>query len=247
MEKKQILVADDDQVARMLILKVLQMRDYEAVAVEDGKTALEALQSAKWDLLVLDLNLKGIKGFDLIDQARKLFPRLKVIILTGHGSLETAIEAIHKKVCDYMLKPALPKDILKSVDTAFRECEVPVKLPAQQANTFIPSVQNIPIMINKIYIYDSSKRRIRKNDLTVNLTQTENTIFAYLAEYQNKVVSHQELVNYTYGFKISNLEAAKMLRPVICRIRRKFQALNCESEIIQNVRGKGYLVESDLE
>jgi len=243
MGKKSILVVDDDKIARMLILKVLQMRNCEAVAIEDGKKALQALQDRKWDLLILDLELPGIKGLDLIKEAVKLFPKLKTIILTAHGSLETAIEAIHYRVFDYLLKPALPRDILSSVDNALGE-EIDLKSETKIPESYVPAMApSGPIKISDNLVYDSSKRRIREKDVVVNLTQTENTIFAYLAEYQNRVVSHEELVEYAYGYKVSKTEAAKMLRPVICRIRNKFLVFKEQINVIQNVRGKGYLVE----
>lgn len=247
MAKKSILVVDDDHIARMLILKVLQMRDYEAVAIEDGKKALEVLHDRNWDLLILDLELPGIKGLDLVKEAINLFPKLKIIILTAHGSLETAIEAIHYKVSDYLLKPALPRDILNSVDNALRE-EMEFKAAAKIPSVYTPAMaQSGPIQISRSLIYDSAKRRIREDDVIINLTQTENTIFAYLAEYQNKVVSHEELVEYAYGYKVTKTEAAKMLRPVICRIRNKFLLFRGQANVIQNVRGKGYLVELKVE
>lgn len=247
MNKKQILVIDDDQIARMLILKVLQMRDYEAFALEDSKKALETLHQKKWDLLILDINLSGIKGTEVIKQAREMDENLKIVILTSHGTLDTAIQAIHYKVYDYMLKPALPRDILKSLDEALREPEC-IKISVNNKVPIRATIEPVGVInIDNKYFYDSSKRRVRAGTQVVNLTQTENTIFAYLAEFKNRVVSHEELVEYAYGYKLTKVEAAKMLRPVISRIRTKFFDFGPKEEIIQNVRGKGYLVESSAE
>ncbi len=243
MEKQHILVIDDDQVARMLILKVLTMRGYEAVAAADGAQGLAHLEKRRWDAVILDLDLPDIQGLNLLKQLFEQKPDLRVIILTAHGTLDSAIQALRFKAVDYLLKPATPGDILKSVEKACKAEENPEKdLSVSSTNVPASRKQQI-IKLTKTVKYDYNRRKIDDGEKIVYLTSTENNIFKFLLDKHNEVITHSELVEYAHGYQVDKDEAARILRPVICRLRMKLEKIYGGNNWLQNVRGSGYLLE----
>ncbi len=247
MEKQHILVIDDDQVARMLILKVLTMRGYEAVAAEDGAQGFAQLEKRRWDAVILDLDLPDIQGLNLLKQLFEQKPDLKVIILTAHATLDSAIQALRFKAVDYLLKPATPGDILKSVEKACKAEESSNKdLIATSASIPTSKKQQV-IKLNKTVKYDYNRRKLDNGDKLVYLTSTENNIFKYLLDKHNEVITHSEIVEYAHGYQVDKDEAARILRPVICRLRMKLEKVSGGNQWLQNVRGSGYLLEIQRE
>jgi DNA-binding response OmpR family regulator len=244
MEKKRILVVDDDQVARMLILKVLTMRGHHAKDVKTGLEALEQLEHHAWDAMILDLELPDIQGLNILEQALAEKPDLKIVILTAHGSLDTAIKALQFKVVDYLLKPVIPGDILRSMDKAFApEAQIDVKEIGKKGEGSGSSKRSHVIEIAKNITYDFNRRKIDDGIHVIYLTSTENNIFKCLIDKKNQMISHVELVEYAHNYQVEPREAVKILRPVICRLRTKLEKIKGGGQWLQNVRGSGYLLE----
>jgi len=244
MEKKRILVVDDDQVARMLILKVLTMRGHQAKDVKNGLEALEQLEHHPWDAMILDLELPDIQGLSILEQVIAEKPDLKIVILTAHGSLDTAIKALQFKVVDYLLKPVIPGDILRSMDKAFApESQIDVKQNQNKTSSMGNSKRSHIIEIAKNITYDFNRRKIDDGTHVVYLTSTENNIFKCLIDKKNQMVSHMEIVEYAHNYQVEVKEAVKILRPVICRLRTKLEKIAGGGLWLQNVRGSGYLLD----
>jgi excisionase family DNA binding protein len=105
LERARVLVVDDEQPVRDLIAKTLTMADYEVDAAEDGPTAIERLKSKDYDLMITDLKMPGMDGLTVIRHARRMYPTLPVVIITGYSTEASAIEAINLGVCGYLTKP----------------------------------------------------------------------------------------------------------------------------------------------
>lgn len=100
-----LLVADDEEGFRELLRQRLQRKGYTVTAVADGTGALAALAAEEFDAAIFDLKMPGADGITVLRKAREVQPTLPVLILTGHGSIETAIEAIRAGAYDYLTKP----------------------------------------------------------------------------------------------------------------------------------------------
>ena len=118
---RRVLVVDDEESIRELLTKTLALAEYEAQAVSDGKAGLELLRREPWDLLIADLRMPEMDGLSLIREARRLHPRLPVIIITGYSSESSAIQAVNLGVVGYLVKPFRIPQILSAVAKALGE------------------------------------------------------------------------------------------------------------------------------
>jgi excisionase family DNA binding protein len=114
----RLLVADDEPSIRELLGKTLALADYHVDSVADGRSALERLRIDPYDLLIADLRMPGVDGLQLIREARRFSPDLKVIIITGHSSESAAIEAVNLGVNGYLTKPFRVAQVLSAIAKA---------------------------------------------------------------------------------------------------------------------------------
>lgn len=103
--KIKLLIVDDEISFLNSIAKRLEMRDFDVTKAKDGKEALDAARSEKFDLALVDLKMPGMSGQQLLECLRKDHRFLEVIILTGHGSLESAVECTKLGAFSYLPKP----------------------------------------------------------------------------------------------------------------------------------------------
>ena len=113
--KGRILIADDERTIRETVSMILNEEDYDTDAVSNGKEALELLEIKNYDILITDIKMPEMDGMELISQSFKICPQTSVIIITAHGSIESAIDALRKGAFDYILKPFDFDDLLLRV------------------------------------------------------------------------------------------------------------------------------------
>jgi DNA-binding NtrC family response regulator len=102
----QLLIVDDEPVARRLVRAILAQQGYTTVdEAEDGNMALAALKATAYDLVLLDKNLPGIDGLEVLEQGKRLRPGCEFIMITAYGSMETAIRAMDLGASSYLTKP----------------------------------------------------------------------------------------------------------------------------------------------
>lgn len=114
----RILVVDDDPSVLTSIAEMLQEQGYDAVIAASGEDGLERLATDRPDLMICDIQLPGINGLDTFRTLKKSHPKMPVILMTAHGTTETAIEATMLGAFDYLLKPFDPDEMLQLVDRA---------------------------------------------------------------------------------------------------------------------------------
>jgi two-component system nitrogen regulation response regulator GlnG len=101
----RVLVADDEDGLRWVLEKGFRGAGYQVTAVADGEVALREAQAHAFDLVLLDVRMPGVDGLTLLDRIRALRPETQVVIMTAHGTMETAIQAMQRGAYDYLTKP----------------------------------------------------------------------------------------------------------------------------------------------
>ncbi|HEX7086517.1 MAG TPA: response regulator [Vicinamibacterales bacterium] len=115
---RRVLIVDDEPSVRDVLSRTLSMAEYVVEATGDARSALDRLRLADFDLLIADLRMPGMDGLALIREARRLQPSLKVIIVTGYSSEQSAIEAVNLGVVGYLIKPFRVPQVLSAAARA---------------------------------------------------------------------------------------------------------------------------------
>ncbi len=103
--KPNILVVDDDRSICKLIGSLLEMEGYPHQIVRQGEAAIEAIGQARYDIVISDIYMGDVSGLDVLDAVRSSSPESEVVIMTAHGSVETAVGAVRAGAFDYISKP----------------------------------------------------------------------------------------------------------------------------------------------
>src|SRR3954453_11656288 len=117
----KVLVVGDETPIRTSMSDILRRRGYEVVSAASGEEALGLIHQQPFDLFLLDLRLPGLSGIDVAQRGHELQPDAAIIILTGHGSLDSAVEGIHLGIFDYLLKTSSPQQVLARVAAAIAQ------------------------------------------------------------------------------------------------------------------------------
>jgi DNA-binding response OmpR family regulator len=233
----RVLIVDDEEVARISLAEILRLEGYTIKAVGSGQAAVDTLRSATFDVMILDLKMPGMSGMDVLRTLVDTLQELKIIVLTAHGSMDSAIQALRFRVHDYLLKPVLPEQIVESIESAL------LSKKNEQEGKDGAGGHGRYFSLPGGSILDFNKRTITWKEGNLSLTPTEARLMTVLVESLGLLITHSELVLSCQGYKVDNEEAAKILRPVVSRLRQKMAVLPAWDEWIKNVRGAGYVLE----
>lgn len=119
MEKFRVLIVDDEIDFVETIVKRLKDRGLDAVGATGGKEALELMEHKDFDVAVLDVKMPGMDGIETLREMKKRKPFMEVIMLTGHGSVESGIQGLQLGAYNYVMKPVPLNDLLKQMTQAY--------------------------------------------------------------------------------------------------------------------------------
>ena len=254
----KLLIVDDEQHIRFFLERLLSREGYEVTTAADGTAAIAALPQG-FDLALLDINLgRGPSGMDVLDIIHQHYPDTVVILLTGQGSLETAVAALRRGAHDYLFKPCMADEIRQSVrqglekrHTLHKHTQLISQLEQQLSNTLadirgavVPPAPKTtaapPLPLDKPLVIDKERFTAEINGRALPLTPIEFHILAYLVEQAPQVVTAQQIVYVTHQYRTDALEASTIVRSHIYRLRQKIKEAGYAYELIRTVRGVGY-------
>ncbi len=119
MSTMNLLLVDDEEMFLSTTQKLLEKRGVKTLTCTNGYDALELLGTRRIDVVVLDIKMPGIGGIDVLSKIKQKKPDVEVILLTGHASVETAVEGLKLGAFDYLIKPATISEIMAKVEEAF--------------------------------------------------------------------------------------------------------------------------------
>ena len=239
--KQNILVVDDEPVARQSLTDILKLEGYIVSAVANGQAAVEHVRTHTVDLMIVDLKMPGMDGLEVIQVINQTSPETEIILLTAHASMESAVQALRLQIHDYLSKPASPPQILASVKKGLSRKTTKNRV---SVSTGSDNAQDIYTLKDGTSV-DLSRRQIKFKSRIEHLTPAEGRLLRILMENESKVFSHRELVLLVQGYDTSQQEAPEILRPLVSRLRHKLEAFPSLSEKVVSVRGTGYLYEGN--
>jgi len=235
--KNNIMVVDDEPIARQSLSDILRLEGYNVTAVPNGELAVEHIRRYSVDLILLDLKMPGMNGLDVVQVVNQVAPDTEIILLTAYGSMESAVEALRQRVHDYLLKPASPMQILESVKKGLERREARIS-----ENGHVAAVLQTYKTSDGTEV-DLMRRTVTRGAKEESLTPAEGHLLKVFLENTGKVFSHRELVLLVQGYDVSQREAQEILRPLVSRLRHKLNEFPALFERIRSVRGTGYVFE----
>jgi DNA-binding response OmpR family regulator len=226
MDRKRILVIEDDAPIRRGIVDALEISGYVVLEAARGDTGLEAALRESYDLLLLDLVLPARDGLTILEEVRRIRATTPVIILTARGEESDRLRGFRLGADDYVVKPFSVKELLARVEAVLRRSpERPLE------------VQRLPIPGG---VADLARCEIVFDDGTrCELCERERELLHYLAANPGRAVSREELLQRVWQVDPRGLET-RTVDMHVARLREKLRDNGEEPEVVVTVRGKGY-------
>jgi len=223
--RPRILIVDDDPVIRKFVRANLEARDYQTLMAADGAEALEIIEREQPDLLILDIMMPGIDGFEVCRRLRE-WSQIPIIMLSARGDVADKVECLNLGADDYLTKPFGVEELLARVKAVLRRTEAAHAIPARPSFT----CDNIEI--------NFSQRRITVADREVRLTPTEYNLLQELTFNAGKVLTHSMLLGKLWGPEYG--AEKEYLRVFIGRLRKELEPDPENPKYIITIPGVGY-------
>jgi two-component system KDP operon response regulator KdpE len=225
MDKKRILIVDDDPAIIRLLSANLKARGYEAVTAINGEESLEALQKEFIDLIILDIMMPKVDGVEVCRRIRQ-WSDVPIIILSARGDEKDKVKCLELGADDYLTKPFGIAELMARIKTAFRHRGNAGVAPTQ-ANFVCDDLE-----------INFAKRLVTVGGAEVALTPTEYAMLQHLAVNSDKVLTHSMLLQSVWGSEYSSEK--EYLRVFVGRLRRKLEPDPKNPRYIQTIPGVGY-------
>ena len=256
----RILIVDDEENIRTGLRAILLKDGHEVNDVGSAEGALRLLETFSCEVAIVDIRMPGMSGVELLHEIRSLWPFVAVIMLTGHATLESAMKALKEGAQDYLLKPAPPDAIRKSVADAL----VAARRQREQAQlmsslrTSMERLGQIPasptptgsepanpeIIIGDLII-DPQAHQVWRDNQPISLTPSEFQLLLTLSERSGRVIDYVALVQLSLDYVAEPWEAKELIKRHIFSLRQKIEPEPSTPIYILNVRGVGYRVAAD--
>lgn len=220
----RILVVEDEIELCNTIAQGLEIDGYAVDTCYDGTKAYELIYVENYDLVILDLNLPGMDGIEIIKEIRKTNNEVKILILSARGSVSDRVKGLDLGANDYLIKPFAFEELEARIRNLLRRQFV-------QANTVLE--------FDKIKL-DTVKRTTYIHNKEITLTKKELGILEYLLLNQTRVVSKEELIEHVWNIDADSFSNA--VRVHIATLRKKLKT-ELGYDIMQTKIGEGYYLE----
>jgi len=224
--KARILVVEDEPAIRDGLLDVLVFHGYDVASADDGRQGLELALTGRFDLLLLDIMLPGIDGYEICDRVREKDREQPIVMLTAKTRDEEIIEGLKLGADDYVGKPFSIQQLLLRIEAVLRRSR---KL---QAADQLLTLDGVTIDLRNLTATSGGDE--------VRFTRREIEVIRYLAGNSERPVSREELLEKVWGYARELAIETRTVDIHIAKIRRKIEADPSEPVNLVTVRGAGY-------
>lgn len=232
MDNKVILVVDDDKDIRNMIKIYLQNDNYNVVLAKDGSEALEMIENAKVDLVVLDIMMPGMDGMETCMKIREKY-KMPIIFLSAKGEDMDKIMGLSAGGDDYLTKPFNPMELTARVKANIRRVDIFDKIEGDDDKEDIITIDNLTINIDTHQVF--------YKDEEIHLTKTEFDILKLLASNRGMVFSIEKIYNKVWKdeFFVTDNTVTVHIR----KLREKLKDDYKNPKYIKTIWGVGYKIE----
>lgn len=223
MKSPKILLIEDESTIRRFLKVSLESNSFEVLEAVNGKEGMSMAGSHRPDVILLDIGLPDIDGFDIIKKLRE-WSSTPIIVLTVHDREEEKVLALDLGADDYLTKPFGVPELLARIRVVLRRSS------AEDGKD--------PIFRSGHFEMDRSAHVVKVSGKEVHLTSTEYDLLAVLVKHAGKVVTHRMLLKDVWG--PNSVEHIQYLRVYMGQIRKKLKTFNEDIELISTEPGVGY-------
>jgi len=220
---KRILLIEDEEAISIGVTHALEAAGYEVECAADGRTGLTRGLTAESDLILLDIMLPFVDGFEIAKQLREKGVDTPIIMLTAKGSEDDKLKGLSIAADDYITKPFSIKELLARVNAVLRRVKG------------VPEV----VKLNDMTI-NFSRHEMTKGDQELKLTNKEAAILRYFIEHKERIVTRDDLLKHVWGYERPGDIETRTVDIYIVKLRGKLESDPNRPEIITTVRAKGY-------
>ena len=222
-----LIIEDEEQLCRS-IAEGLRMNGYETDTCFDGNEGLELCMAENYDLILLDLNLPGIDGLEILRQFRDSNSTTPVLILSARGQIQDKVEGLDLGANDYLTKP-------------FHFEELEARIRSLTRRKFIQ--EDICLKCGRI-TFDTRTRKASIDDIPLSLTRKESALLEYFLLHQGRIISQEEMIEHLWDGSVNSF--SNSIRVHISSLRKKLRAA-LGFDPIQNKIGQGYILMEDAQ
>lgn len=231
MSAKILVIEDEPTLARLLSYN-LKQEGYEVTAIEHGGEGLKVALEQSFDLILLDIMLPGLNGFEIVDKLRSEGNKTPIIILTARDAEQEVVQGLKKGADDYMTKPFGVAELLARVDAVIRRAQSDARLSTSDAE----EDEDEHITLGPLVIYPD-KYEVYVDQKLVRLRPKEFEVLLQLASRPGTVMTRDDLMNTVWGFDYIGGERTVDVH--VSSLRKKLE-LNQDVVTIDSIRGVGY-------
>ncbi|MBA2700128.1 MAG: response regulator transcription factor [Chloroflexi bacterium] len=221
-----VLVADDQPVFARLVSRTLRAEGFRVETVSDGSSAIERVAELNPDILVLDVVMPGMSGFEVLDELRHTHP-VPVVLLSHEAHASSRVEGLDRGAADYLVKPFHPTELAARIRAVLRRRRHLLKGRRRLGDT----------------IADLDRGVLLRDGKTVEISRREWMLLEYLIANEGRLLMHNELLTAAFGPAYAG--DTSYLRLWIGHLRRRLGVQPWEEGPIRTVAGLGYVFDPD--
>ena len=224
-EPARVLVVDDEESITQLVSTVLRYEGFAVETAADGRAAVKAAKTFRPDLVVLDVMLPDLDGFEVYRRLEGSSARLPVLFLTARDSTEDRVHGLTLGADDYMGKPFSLEELVARVRAVLRRTRA--------------SADDSPVVRYADLMLDEDAREVRRAERVIELTPTEYNLLHYLLVNAGRVLSKAQILDHVWRYDFGG--DSSVVETYISYLRKKIDRSG-EVALIQTVRGFGYAI-----
>ena len=221
----RILLVEDEENIRNVVKLNLEMEGYEVVETDNGKAAVHIFQEQHFDLLILDVMLPEMNGFEICEQVRLSNTTVPIIFLTAKDTPQDRVAGLKKGADDYLTKPFNLEELLLRVQNLLKRSN---KQAAEESEIFKFG--------NSEVNFSTFEAKGNQGDFT--MTKKEAMLLKLLVERKNEVVSRNQILQFVWGYDV--FPSTRTIDNFILSFRKYFEEDPHNPKYFQSIRGVGY-------
>jgi len=221
----RVLIVEDEPVLAEGLADALRFQGYECDIAVDGADGLKAARRGGYDVMLLDLMLPKLSGFEVMETLRAEGSTLPTIMLTAKGAEEDRVQGLELGADDYVTKPFSIRELAARVGAQIRRTR------RDRGDGEVFEIDGLRFDLGRLYA--------ARDDTEIPLTPREGEIISYLRGHKGNVVTRDEFLLSVWRYPTANVET-RTVDNTLAALRKKIERNPAEPRIIQTVRGKGY-------